>query len=89
MNINIYIYIYIYIYCKTCGKQYTGKTKNHFRSRWNKYKFEARKTESGNMENVKQELLQSHFLQPDHKGFLKDVQVSLIDKTQASYPTKR
>ena len=41
------------------------------------------------MENVKQELLQSHFLQPDHKGFLKDVQVSLIDKTQASYPTKR
>ena len=41
------------------------------------------------MENVKQELLQSHFLQPDQKGFLKDVQVSLIDKTQASYPTKR
>ena len=41
------------------------------------------------MENVKQKFLQSHFLQPDHKGFLKDVEVRLIDKTQASDLTKR
>ena len=41
------------------------------------------------MENVKQKLLQSHFLQSDHQGFLKDVEVRLIDKTQASDPTKR
>ena len=52
-------------------------------------KSEARKAESGNMEYVKQKFLQSHFLQPDHKGFLKDVEVRLIDETQGSHPTKR
>ena len=35
------------------------------------------------MKNVK-----SQFLQPDHKGFLKEVEVRLIDKTQGSDPTK-
>ena len=33
--------------------------------------------------------LQSHFLQDDHKGFLEDVEVRLIDKAQGSDPTKR
>ena len=47
--------------CKTCGKQYTSKTYNHFGSRSNNYKFEARKAESGNIENVKQKILQSIF----------------------------
>ena len=41
------------------------------------------------MESVKQKVLQYHFLQRDHQGFLKDVEVQLIDKTQASNPTKR
>ena len=41
------------------------------------------------MENVKQKFLQSQFLQRDHQGFLKDAEVRLIDKTQASDPTKR
>ena len=41
------------------------------------------------MEDVKQKFLQSHFLQRDHQSFLKDVEVRLIDKTQASDPTKR
>ena len=41
------------------------------------------------MENVMQKFLQSHFLQPDHKVFLKDVEIRLIDKTQRSDPTKR
>ena len=40
--------------CKTCGKQNTGKTTDHFRNRQHNYKSEARKAESGNMENVKQ-----------------------------------
>ena len=40
------------------------------------------------MENVKQMFLQSHFQQDDHKGFLEDVEVKLIDKTQGSDPTK-
>ena len=53
----------------------------YFRSRWNNYK-------SDDMENVKQKFLQNHFLQRDFQGFLKDVEVRLIDKTQASDPTK-
>ena len=40
------------------------------------------------MENVKQEFLQSHFLQRAHQGFLKDVEVRLIDKTQDLSPPK-
>ena len=74
---------------KRSGKEYAGKITDHFRSRWNNYKSEARKGESDNMENVKQKFLQIHFLQPDHKGFLKDVEVRLIDKTQGSDPTMR
>ena len=41
------------------------------------------------MEKVKQKFLQSHFLQLDHQGFLRDVVVRFIDKMQASVPTKR
>ena len=46
---------------------------------------EARKAVNGDMENVKQ----GHYLQDDHKSFLEDVEVRLIDKTQGSDPTKR
>ena len=41
------------------------------------------------MENVKQKIFQRHFLQPVHQGFLKGIDVWLIDKTQASDPTER
>ena len=40
------------------------------------------------MENVKQNFFQSHFLPRDHLGFLKDIEVWLIDKRQAFDPTK-
>ena len=50
---------------------------------------EARKAENGDIENVKQKFLQSHFLQDDHKGFLENLEVRLIDKTEGSDPTKR
>ena len=80
----------IYLFnCKTCGQQYTGKTAYHFRSRWNNYKFEAKNAESGNMENVNQKFLNSQFLQPGHKGFLKNTEVWLIDKMHGSDPAKR
>ena len=75
--------------CKTCDKQYTGKTFDRFRSRWNNYKTDARKAAGGNIASCKQKFLQNHFLQDDHHGFLGDVEVTLIDKTQASDPTKR
>ena len=67
---------------------YGGNTTGHFRSRWTNCKSDARKAESGNIKNVKQKLFKNHFLQRDHQGFLKDLEVLLIDKTQ-SYPTKR
>ena len=80
----------IYIFnCKTCSKQYTGKTIEHFRRRWNNYKSTTRNAESGNIKNVTQKFLQNHLLQPDHKDFLKDVEVRLIDKTQGFDLTKR
>ena len=49
---------------------------------------EARKAENGEMENFKQKFLQRHYLQDDHKGFLEDAEVRLIDKTQSFDPTK-
>ena len=66
---------------------HVGKITNHFRSSWVNYKNDVRKVENGNMKNVKQKFLQSHFLQCDHQGFFKDVKVQLTDKTQASDPT--
>ena len=41
------------------------------------------------MENVIQKILQSNFLQSNHQGFLKNVQVWLINKTPAFDPTKK
>ena len=75
--------------CKTCGKQYTGKTFDKFRIRWNNYKTDARKAASGSIESCKQQFLQTNFLQDDHHGFLEDVEVTLIAKTQASDSTTR
>ena len=52
----------IYLFsCRTCGKQYTGKTTDRYRYRWNYYKMEARKAENSDMGNVKQKFFQSHF----------------------------
>ena len=75
--------------CKSCGKQYVGNTTDHFRKRWNNYKSGVRKAENSEMENMKQKFSQSHFLQRHHQGFLKDIEVRLIDKTQVSDPSKR
>ena len=50
---------------------------------------EARKAERSDMEIVNQKFLQSHFLQDDHKAFLKDVEVRMTDNTKGSDPIKR
>ena len=60
-NCNSKCLIYL-VSCKTCGKQYTGKTVDSFRSRWNKYKTDARKAASENIEISKQQFLQNNFL---------------------------
>ena len=77
-NYKCFIYLFS---CKTCAKQYTGKTTDRFRYRRNNYKMEARKAESGNKKNIKQKFLQSPISQDVHKRFLEDVEVRLIDKT--------
>ena len=46
-----------FLNCKTCAKQYTGKTVDKFRNRWNNYKKYAIKAASGNMESCKQQFL--------------------------------
>ena len=76
-----------FLSCKTCGEQYNGKTVDKFRSRCNNYKADARKATSGNIESCKQQFLQNRFLQHDHHGFLDEV--TLIDKTPPTDPTKR
>ena len=40
------------------------------------------------VKNLNKNIYMNAFLQNDHHGFLDDVQVTLIDKTQASDPTK-
>ena len=72
------------ITCRTCKLQYIGQNCDTFRKRWNNYRCFAGKVETG--EECKQKYLHEHFLQDDHHGFLNDVQVTLIDKTQASDP---
>ena len=58
----------IYLFsCRTCSKQYTGKTSDRFTYRWNNYEMEVRKAKSGDIENVKQNFLQSSFLQDDQR----------------------
>ena len=73
--------------CKICNKQYTGQTTDSFRSRWNNYKSKSRKFDRN--EKCMQEYLYSHFASEGHNGFLEDVSIALIDKTDGSDPTKR
>ena len=73
--------------CKTCSKQYTGETTDHFRYRWNNYKANDRKFQRG--EPCMQEHLFEHFYSEGHNGFLNDVSVTLIDKTDGKDPKKR
>ena len=75
--------------CKTCGKQYASKTVDTFRSGCNNYKTDTTKAASSNIESCKQQVLQNPFSQEDHHGFVEDVEITLIDKTQAFDPTNR
>ena len=70
--------------CKICNKQYTGQTTDSFRSRWNNYKSKSRKFDRN--EKCIQEYLYSHFENEVHNGFLEDVSITLIGKTDGSDP---
>ena len=73
--------------CNECKKQYTGQTTDNFRKRWNNYKSKSRSFDRG--EKPMQEKLYRHFLSEGHAGFLHNISVTLIDKTDGSNPTER
>ena len=72
--------------CKQCKKQYSGETTDDYRYRWNNYKSYSRKFDR--KESCKKHLFR-HFSSPGHRGFLNDVSVTLIEKTDGSDPKKR
>ena len=59
----------------------------NFSLRWNNYKSNNRKFQRG--ESCLQEHLLRHFYNKGHEGFLQDLSITLIDKTDACYPKKR
>ena len=73
--------------CKCCGKQYVGETTDSFRYRWNNYKDNDRK--HSRKESCMQEHLFKHFNSMGHNGFLNNVSITLIDKTDGKNPKKR
>ena len=73
--------------CKVCLKQYVGQTVDEFRLRWNNYKSNNRKHQR--LEPCMQEHLFEHFNEEGHHGFLEDVSITFIDKTDPSEPLKR
>ena len=73
--------------CKICLKQYVGQTVHIFRSRWNNYKSNDRKYLVG--DPCMQEHIFEHFNNGGHTGFLENVSVTFIDKTDLQNPEKR
>ena len=73
--------------CKVCGLQYVGSTVDRFRLRWNNYKCSQRVALEGG--TPKQNYFHQHFLSEDHHGLLEDCEITLIDKTDSSDPTRR
>ena len=73
--------------CNKCFKQYVGQTVDEFRRRWNNYKSNDRKFQR--LEPCMQEHLFSHFSMAGHNGFLNDVSITFIDKTDPTDPLRR
>ena len=80
-------YLIYLLSCKCCGKQYVGETTDSFRYRWNNYKDNDRK--HSRKESCMQEHLFKHFNSMGHNGFLNNVSITLIDKTDGKNPKKR
>ena len=73
--------------CKVCKKQYTGKTFDRFRLRWNNYIESDRKFVRD--EEIKEKSLHEHLLSDIHQSFEEDVSICLNDKTNPSDPHQR
>ena len=79
--------IVYFLSCKVCALQYVGSTVVRFRLRWNNYKCSQRAALEG--VTPKQNYFHQHFLSEEHLGLLEDCQITLIDKTDSSDPTRR
>ena len=73
--------------CKKCLKQHVEQTIDTFRHRWNNYKSNDRKFQRS--EPCMPEHLFREFSSAGHNGFLNDVSVTFIEKTDPSDPLKR
>ena len=63
------------------------KTTDYFRHRWNNYK--SNHLKACKREVVSQAHFHSHFLQQNHGGFLENVEITPIDRTDGRDPTQR
>ena len=73
--------------CKCYGKQYVEETTDCFKCRWNNYNDNNRK--HSRKESCMQEHLFKNFNSMGHNGFLNNVSITLIDKTDGKNPKKR
>ena len=73
--------------CKVCNNQYVGETTDAFLQRRSNYKDNDRKFQRN--ESCMQQHLYEHFYSKGHNGFLGNVSISLIDKTDGFQPKKR
>ena len=73
--------------CKVCKKQYVGETTDAFWLRQNNYKENDRKFQRN--ESCVQKYHYGHFYSEGRNGFLGNVSISLIDKTNGFQPKKR
>ena len=86
LNCNDKCLVYL-LTCNVCLKQYAGQTVEEFRYRWNNYKNNGRNYQEYGT------CMQQHpfedFSEKGHHSFLKDVSITLIDKTDPSNPLQR
>ena len=73
--------------CECCGKQYAGETTGEFKFRGNNYKCDDRKYTRN--EDCFQGHLFRHSHSGEHTGFLENVKITLIGKTDGQNPKKR
>ena len=80
-------YILHLLTCNKCKMQCVGKVVDDFRLRWNNCKdnnWKYLRTEA-----YMQQHLSEHFSSRGHSGFLEDVSIIFIDKTDLKDPNKR
>ena len=73
--------------CDKCRKQYVGQTVDIFRYRGNNYRSNSCKHEHGI--SYMQEYLYEHLCDSENSGFLNDVSITFIGKTDPTNPLQR